>query len=46
MSTTWLNQEKRKELAYLKHFPKVINIFPNPPPPPPALYYSEKKKYT
>jgi len=46
MSTTWLNQEKRKELAYLRHVPKVITIFLIPPPPPPGpLLFRKKKVY-
>jgi hypothetical protein len=44
MSTTWLNQEKRKELAYLRHVPKVITTFLMPTPPPPFIII--KKEYT
>jgi hypothetical protein len=40
--STWLNQEKRKELAYLRHVPKVITTFLMPPPPP----FNIKKKIT
>lgn len=40
MSTTWLNQEKRKELAYMRHVPKVITTFQMPHTP----FNIQKKK--